>query len=236
MHIESHSIKLRPGSLLALVLLACRVAVGQIPAAGSPGGINTAFMKLFGDVSAFSARLEIQVLDHSQKEWVRMPVDFATLDTKVRMDINIEQATSQDFPAGTIAAMKQAGMERIVSISRPDKKTTFILYPGKKTYLSKPLAKGESDALEKGLQIEKTPLGKETIDNHPCVKNKVVIRNQQGPVLEAVTWNASDLKDLPVRVETREKDTTVVMRFTKVQFTRPDALQFEVPAGYTQTK
>jgi len=68
------------------------------------------------------------------------------------------------------------------------------------------------------------------------VKNKVVIRNQQGPVLEAVTWNASDLKDLPVRVETREKDTTVVMRFTKVQFTRPDALQFEVPAGYIQTK
>ena len=228
--------KLRLGGVLALLLLAHRVTVGQLPTAGSPAGINTAFVKLFGDVAAFSARLDTQVLDRFQKEWVRMPVDFAVLDQKVRMDINLEQTTSKDLPASTIAGLKQAGMDRIVSIFRPDKKATFILYPVSKTYLTLPLAKGESEALEKGLRMEKTALGQETIDGHSCVKNKVVVKNQQGAVLGATTWNAADLKDLPIQIETREKDTTVIMRFKKVQFSKPDALQFEVPASYTQTK
>jgi hypothetical protein len=231
-----NSMNTRLSAVLTLVLLAHGAATAQLPTAGSPTGINAAFVKLFGNVSAFSARLDTQVLDKSQKEWVRMPMDFAALDNKVRIDINLEQATSRDLPASTIAGLKQAGMERIVSIFRPDQKTTFILYPASKQYLTMSLAKGESEALEKGLQMEKTPLGKETIDGHACVKNKVVIKNQQGPVLEATTWNAGDLKELPIQIQTKEKDNTVIMRFKQIQFAKPDAKQFEVPAGYAQMK
>lgn len=220
-----------PG-LLALVLLVHTAANAQIPTAGSPTGLNAAFVKLFGNVSAFSARLDTQVLDKSDKEWVRMPMQFAALDNKIRMDINLEQTTSRDLPASTISGLKNAGMERIVSIFRPDQKMTLILYPGSKKYMIMALAKGESEAMQKGLQVEKTALGKEKIDGHACVKNKVVIKNQQGPVLEATTWNAADLQDLPIQIETKEKDKRVIMRFTQVQFAKPDAKQFDVPADY----
>ena len=64
------------------------------------------------------------------------------------------------------------------------------------------------------------------------MKNKVVIKNQQGPVLEAITWNAADLQDLPIQIETKEKDKRVIMRFTQVQLAKPDPKQFDVPADY----
>jgi hypothetical protein len=220
-----------PG-LLALTLLVHTAAIAQIPTAGSPTGLNAAFVKLFGDVSAFSARLEAQVFDKSGQEWVKMPMDFAALDSKVRMDIDLEQTTSRDLPASMITGLKNAGMQKIVSIFRPDQKETLILYPGAKKYMTMALAKGESEAMQKGLQVEKTALGKETIDGHACVKNKVVIKNEKGSVLEATTWNASDLKDLPIQIETLEKDKRVVMRFSKVQFAKPDAGQFDVPKDY----
>ena len=57
-------------------------------------------------------------------------------------------------------------MDRIISVFRPDKKITYILYPGVQSYQSLPLAKGEAEALEKGLTLEKIALGKDTLDGH----------------------------------------------------------------------
>src|SRR3974377_1566786 len=99
-----------PG-LLTLTLLVHIAANAQIPTAGSPTGINAAFVKLFGDVSAFSARLEATVLDSSDKESIKMPMDFAALDNKIRIDINLEQTTSGSMPASMITGLKNAGME-----------------------------------------------------------------------------------------------------------------------------
>jgi hypothetical protein len=152
----------------------------------------------------------------------------------VRMDLNLEQTVSRDLPANMISVMKQKGMERIVTIFRPDQKVTLILYPGPKAFQPMPLAKGESDAMEKGFSVEKTALGKETIDGHACVKNKVVVSNKQGPVLQATTWNAPDLKDLPIRVEMKKEESTVIITFKQIEFAKPDAKRFDVPADYAK--
>ena len=59
---------------------------------------------------------------------------------------------------------------------------------------------------------------------------------EKGPVLEAFTWNASDLKDFPILIEMQEKQNTVRMRFTEVRFVKPDAKQFDLPTNYGQMK
>jgi hypothetical protein len=64
------------------------------------------------------------------------------------------------------------------------------------------------------------------------VKNTVVVKDAKGPVLQAVTWNAADLKDFPLQIEMKEKVNTVRMRFTQLRFAKPDPKQFEVPAAY----
>jgi len=217
---------------LLLVWLAGSGAVAQVPSAGSPTGINAAFIKLFGPGAAFTAKADTRVFDKSQTEVVRLPMDFAALHGKVRLEINMEQMQGKNLPASTLASLKQAGMDRVISISRPDKQATYVVYPGIQSYLNIPLAKGEVEALEKGLKLEKTALGKETLDGHACVKNKVVIRNDKGSVLEAITWNAADLKDFPLQIQMNDKGNTVQMHFTQISFAEPDVKQFELPANY----
>ena len=217
---------------LFLVLLSGSAAVAQAPSTGTPTAINTAFVKLFGAVGPFTAKVDTLVLDPYQKEQVRLLMDFATFEGKVRIEINLAQMQSKDLPPSKITELKESGMERIISLFRPDKKVTYIVYPGIQSYVSIPLAKEDTDAFEKGLKLEKTALGKETFDGHACVKNKVVVKDAKGPVLQAVTWNAADLKDFPLQIEIKEKGNTVRMHFTQLRFAKPDPQQFNVPPAY----
>jgi len=217
---------------LLVVLLSVNAAVARAPATGTPTSINTAFVKLFGAAGAFTAKVDTQVLDPYQQENVRLRMDFAASEGKVRLEINLAQMQSKDLPPSKVAELKEAGMERVISLFRPDKKVTYIVYPGTQSYLSIPMANEDISAFEKGLKLEKSPLGKETLDGHDCMKNKVVVTDTNGPVLQAVTWNAADLKDFPLQIEMKEKGNTVRMHFTQLRFTKPDPQQFDVPAAY----
>jgi hypothetical protein len=221
-------------TVFAMVLLAAHGVFAQVPLAGSGTGINVAFVKLFGPVSAFTAKVETRVIDPYQQVVVRMPMDFAALDNKVRLEINLAQIQSRDFSATDLDKLKQAGLDRLVSVFRPDKKATYVIYPGVQSYQEVVLVQGEAEAFEKGLKLQKTSLGKETIDGHACVKNKAIVSNAKGPVFEALTWNATDLKDFPLRIEMKEKVNTISMRFSQVRFVKPDAKQFDLPAGYSR--
>ena len=233
---KAHRIAVKLSAMLVLGLLAGRAALAQVPLAGSSTGINVAFTKLFGATKAFTAKVETHVIDPYRQVLVRMPMDFAALESKVRLDINLAQIQSKDFSAADLAKLKQAGLDRLVSVFRPDKKATYVIYPGVQSYQEVALVKGEADAFEKGLKLEKNSLGKETVDGHPCVKYKAIISNAKGPVFEALTWNATDLKDFPLRIEMKEKVNTIRMSFSQVRFVKPEAKQFEIPAGYSRMK
>ncbi len=223
-----------------IALLAVRLSVSavlaQAASTGTPTPVNTAFVKLFGNVGAFTAKVDTRVFDPYQRETVRLVMDFAAADGKVRIEINLAQMQSNELPPSKVAELKQAGMDRIISLFRPDKKLTYIVYPGIQSYLVMPVSKEDADAIEKGLKLAKTALGNETLDGHACVKNKVVVNDTKGQVLQAVTWNAADLKDFPLQIEMKEKENTVRMHFTQLRFTKPDPKQFDVPAAYSQMK
>jgi hypothetical protein len=230
------SLKSRLLTALFVLLSAGHLAFAQMPGTGVTTGVNAAFAKLFGAVNAFTAKLDTRLIDPYHAEIVRMPADFAVLDSKVRLEINLAQLQSTDFSAANLASLKQAGMDRMITVFRPDKKATYVIYPGVQSYQVLPLDKGEAEAFENGLTLEKAALGKETVDGHPCVKNKVIVKGGKGPVLEAVTWNATDLKDFPLQVEMKQKENTLRMNFSQVRFVKPDAKQFDLPANYGQMK
>jgi hypothetical protein len=220
-----------PAALL-VTLLSLNAALAQAPAAGTPASINTAFVKLFGGVEAFTAKVDTQVFDAYQQEKVRLVMDLACADGKVRYEFSLAQMQSKDLTPSKIASLKESGMERIIGLFRPDKKVTYIVYPGMQSYLSMALAKEDIEDFEKGVKLEKSPLAKATLDGHECVKNNCVVRDSRGPVLQAVTWNATDLKDFPLQIEIKEKGNTVRMHFTQIKFGKPDLQQFEVPPAY----
>jgi hypothetical protein len=198
-----------------------------------PGGANSAMIKLFGDNAAFTARAEVQVAGTNRVIWLRMPSTFYSADTKLRVDVDLAQIQSRVVRPAEIAHEKQIGMERITSVVRPDKKAIYIIYPGAQSYASMPLA--AEDAQIASQKLEKKPLGRETIDGHACVKNFSTVKSPKGAVLlQAVTWNAADLKDFPVQIQTQENGNTTLMHFQQVSLAKPAASLFEPPGGYRQ--
>lgn len=218
---------------LALGLLCSLGTYAQMPGSGGPSGMDMAMLKLFGDIKDFSAKAQVRILDESQQEVISMPMDFAMLDSNVRMDMDLTQAKGNSMPPGAADSLKQMGMAQLSSITRRDKKLTYVVYPGPKMMLSMPLPK-EASTNDASSKIEKTEQGKEDLDGHPCVKNKVVFTDDSGKSIEALTWNATDLKDFPLQIQAKEKDNTSVIHFSQVKLAKPDAKQFDPPAGYTQ--
>jgi hypothetical protein len=218
---------------LAFALLCCLGAQAQMPGATGPTGMDMAMLKLFGDIKDCTAKLQVRILDETQQEVISMPMDFAMRDSNVRMDIDLTQAKGNSMPPGAADSLKQMGMAQLCSITRRDKNLSYVVYPGPKMLLSMPLPKEAStnDAIAK---MDKTEQGKEDLDGHPCVKTKVVFRDDSGKNIEALTWYASDLKNFPLQIQAKEKDNTSILHFTEVKLTKPDAKQFEPPAGYTQ--
>jgi hypothetical protein len=210
-------------------------SLAQLPGAGSPSGVNASLVKLFDGFPGFTAKADLQVMASSNKEWLALPMDFALLGNQLRADIDLTKARNQEV-ADSAASLKQMGMAEVISIVRPDKRQVYVLFPGVQSCLEIPIPKEESEVVEKTAKIERTALGKETIAGHPCVKNRTVVKSDGGQLLEATTWNATDLKDFPLQIESKEKDNTSLIRFKDVQFAKPAAGRFDVPANYTRYK
>lgn len=210
-----------------------QAALGQLPQPQLPG-LDAAMSKLFGNNNAFTATASARLLDEKGAETMSMPMTYALLDGKIRSEIDMTQVKSKEMPAEAGAALKQIGIDKMVSIVRPDKQTQFVVYPGLRGYAEAPVSKGQASAGgDQDYKIETTKLGNETIDGHPCVKNKVTISGKGTDKQEAIVWNATDLKDFPIKIQTQQTGGgLLVMTYANIKLERPDAKLFEPPAGF----
>lgn len=222
--------------LAALAFLACLFALAakaQVPGAGQ-AGLNTAMLKLFGDVGGFTSKADLRMQEKGSSEVMTMTVDFAMRDGKVRMDLDMSAVKSKQLPPETLAAFKVAGLDKLATIVRPDRKSTLLIYPSVQSYAEAPMAKDEAAALDRKFKIEKTRLGSETIDGRSCEKNKVIVSADNGERHEAIVWYAADLKNFPIRMQMNQPQMTIVLQYRDVKLSQPDAGRFEPPAGFTK--
>ncbi len=204
------------------------------PPADTSSILNSAMFKLFGNISGFTARAEIRVEDKHQKETQFVPLGFAFLDGKRRMELDVTQFKGSELDPAVLNQLKALGMESWIVVTRPDKKATLSIYPKVKAYAEVAMTRDEAAATAVNYELKKTRQGKETVDGHACEKNKSVLTGDGGQKVEALTWNASDLKDFPVKIQLVDKDTTVIINFKDIKLARPDAAQFDAPAGMTK--
>ncbi len=199
---------------------------------GGPGGPNFggSMSKLFGDNKTFSSTVEIQAKD-GQAGDTTIPGKLMFDDGKSRFEMDMTKMKNSKMPPGAAEQMKAMGMDSMVVISRPDKKLSYMVYAGLNSYVEMPLKESDSAEAVNKLKVETTELAKETIDNHPTVKNKVVVTDDKGKKQEFTVWNATDLKSFPVKLEMSERGTVVTMLFKDVKLAKPEAKLFEAPAG-----
>lgn len=205
-------------------------AHAQVTAGASPG-LNAALVRLVEGFTGFTAQLEIRTLDAKGVETLNAPMQFSLLDGKMRGELDVTRLKSKDLPALAATAAKSVGMDRVITLVRPDKKESYLLYPTFHACVVAPLDEEDVAALNKPARLTKTPIGKETLDGHLCVKNKVVVTEPDGRQHEATVWNAADLKGFPVQIQTLDETDTILLRFRTVKFERPAARLFDLPAG-----
>src|SRR5206468_1504428 len=152
----------------------------------------------------------------------------------IRLEVDVNQIKSKELTPATIAPLKQMGMDKMVSIIRPDKRATLVICPSAQAYAEMPMSAEEAADWEKTYKVQKNPLAKETVEGHSCEKKKAVVSDDKGPKLEALVWDAADLKDLPIQMQINQAEAAALMRFREIQLARPDAKQFEAPAGFTK--
>ena len=193
--------------------------------------MNASMSKWFGSNTNFISKVEARVLDKNQQEVTSMLMGFEMLGGRVRVDINMAQVKSREMSPDFAATMKQMGMDQMITVLLPDKKLILSIYPGLKSYAESAMPKEEVESAEKDYKVQKTRLGKETIDGHACDKNDVTLTDDKGAKQRAIVWNATDLKDFPVQMQLTEDDNTVIMKFKDIKLGSPDNSHFDAPAG-----
>jgi hypothetical protein len=220
--------------LLTTTVLCCALTPAFAQFGREPSGpkFDTAMAKLFGDNTAFSAGLEFNVKQPSD-DTITMPGKI-TYDTgKARFEMNLSDAKGTKMPPQAAAQMKSMGLDQLVTLTRPDKSVVYLIYPGLNSYVETPLPPAKTGTNDTS-KVEVTEIGKDTVDGHPCVKNKVVVTTDQGDKRESTVWNATDLKNFPLKIVHNEQGSEITMLFQNVSLAKPDAATFELPAGYTK--
>lgn len=221
-------------SLIALVGLSANLFTAHAQLFGGPGSsapdLSGAMKKLFGDNPNFTATVDVQVKGDSGD--MTMPGKMICSDGKSRFEMDMTEAKGGKTKAADMARMKEMGMDKMVMITLPEKKLSYLIYPGLESYAEMPINHPDAAKTAADYQLTVTELGKETVDGHTCVKNKVEISDKDGKKHEYTVWNATDLKKFPVKVETNESKSAMTLLFKDVKFDKPEASQFEPPATY----
>ncbi len=200
---------------------------------GGPGAgpsMSGSMKKVFGKHTAFTANVEMQFKQGVNT--IVMPGKMIVSDDKARFEMDMAEMKGGGIPPDAAASMKQMGMDKTITISRPDKEIMYMIYPGLKAYVAQPLKDPEATRPESDFEAEVTELGKETIEGRACVKNKVVVTDKQDRKHEFTVWNASDLDNFPVRIETADDGNTVTWLYKDVKLAKPDTALFDPPTDY----
>ena len=138
------------------------------------------------------------------------------------------------MPPQAIAQMQAMGMDKTVAIILPEKHMSYLVYPGLKAYCELQTQAGSSATLSnKPPKVERTEIGKEAIDGHPCVKYKVVVTPENGTPVNMLVWQATDLNNYPIQTQVEAGNGMVVTtRFQDINQSKPAALLFEPPSDY----
>ncbi len=75
--------------------------------------------------------------------------------------------------------------------------------------------------------------GERTIDGHRCQAQEEVVQSDNGLSTTVHIWRATDLKGLPLRLESASDSTQTALELSNVQFMAMRSSLFQPPDGFT---
>jgi len=227
-----------------LLLAAALFVTASIPVPAQIGkssnsAADSALTKVFGTKLNFSATMDMQVKTLPMNDEISMSSKIYFAQGNSRTEMDMTKMTGTKMPPHAVDQMKSMGMDQMVTISRNDTKTVYMIYPGLEAYAK--MASPDANQTQSDTKVETVELGKETLDGHPCVKKQFTVTNTKtAEKIVMLAWTATDLKDYPIKIEINSNDegkgkkvpTTTTLHFVDIDTAQPAASLFEPPVGY----
>jgi hypothetical protein len=204
---------------------AIKIAMPEIKAPAPP---SFGYMDWEGKKDFYAVVHSVSLNKSENKSWI-MDAPLWITGPKMKMEMDLTQM----FQASGGKDASQSPMSRMTMLNRGDKKTGYTLYPNVQKYI---VHTETEDPVGEKPKVEKTKVGSETIDGHPCDKYRVVITYKNEKPQEGFIWNARDLGGMTIRSEVENKDFKITTDLKKIVLKSSPASVFEIPQGYTQAK
>lgn len=173
------------------------------------------------------------------------PIDINKLPTTFKAKMNsgfeifgqIQENSTVLSRKGKNVRMETAvAGQTLVAVQNVDQKKLYLINVSQKSFIEGPLEEQkteQTDPLKKfldqpGLKIEE--LEPETFEGHPCRKLQLTVK-KDGKEEKCFVWCATDLKNFPVRIESKTGNQRNLITFSDVSFEVPDEA-FLPPADF----
>lgn len=196
--------------------------------------LAAAFSEFFTDSRDYSAQAHLILPGRERSDSI--PIGLAVSEGRMRWQLNLDRVRSAYLSPERIAMMKAMQMDSVIVWLKPDEDLTLAL-PRLKAWAKSPVPKPQGiqdEALDKVGGMKKTAVGKETIDGHPCVKYMLTIPEENNPDQVALTWEATDLENLPIKVLVKTDRQVHGFQLRNVRLGKVDDRFFQPPADYSK--
>jgi len=214
---------------IAFVILGCLFLVSFSSAQNLGGPAPdpcAALAKFLNHDVAFAATAKVVSTGKKKSDNINVTMLFAVSGGNLRNEIDLTKMSG--MRASDLDGMKQMGMDKMVILKLGDKQAAYIVYPNLQSYCDMPAGKkGFADG-----KVDKTELGSDTVEKHPCTKSKLTFTAKDGQTSEALVWEATDLKNFPIQYQTVDEGQTTTTTFTDIKLGQPAPSVFELPASY----
>jgi hypothetical protein len=200
---------------------------------GPQGGmsISPTTARLFGENIAFTANMLMEAKMGAQ-ETITMPSRLAFDQGRSRMDMELTNMRGASLPPEAMTQIRQLGMAQMTMISRPDKQLVYLVFPANRVYVELAQPKEVASQKVESMTMSLRELGKEMVGSQPTIKNKATVTDSTGKQIESTVWNATALKQFPIKIQTTEQGTPVTIQFQNISFGKQPTAAFEPPAGF----
>ena len=134
--------------------------------------------------------------------------------------------------------MVMDGGDKMIMITRHDKKVAWTLMPSEKMYMEMSLdqASAQSKDDTSKYKIEQTVVGPETVNGVNTTKSKIIMTGPKGEKMGGFMWTTRE--NIVVKMDAIAIDKKDKLRFktelTNLKVGKQDPALFEIPSGYTK--
>jgi hypothetical protein len=126
------------------------------------------------------------------------------------------------------------GGDKMITITRHDKKVAWTLMPAEKMYMETSIAKSKSKDDLSSYKIEQTVVGPDTVNGVSTTKSKIIMTGPKDEKMGGFMWTTKE--NIVVKMDAIAIDKKQKHRYktelTNLKVGKQDPKLFEVPAGY----